>query len=157
VKWVLGWISAQTQAPGLGKQFAHAQAIEGQSQQLQGQARLALTDQSGKQGTESALVEEASQGEKLPKQAMQPGELDDEAHPPGGVLTEKDQAHASPLALNPNQIRDLIQAKSRMPVVANGLRAADQLHALKAQTFAKFKVFPTVETKSWVKKTRILE
>jgi hypothetical protein len=43
-----------------------------------------------------------------------------------------------------------------MPVVANGLRAADQLDPLKAQTFTKFKVFPTVETKSRIKKTRIL-
>jgi hypothetical protein len=43
-----------------------------------------------------------------------------------------------------------------MPVVANGLRAADQLDSLKAQTFAKFKVFPTVETKSRIKKTRVL-
>ena len=69
-----------------------------------------MADQPGQQGPQAAFIQQAAKGEQFPEQAVQQGELDDEAHPAGGVLAVKHQAHLGPLPFHLNQPRNLLQA-----------------------------------------------
>ena len=88
---------------------------------------------------------------------MQQGELDDEAHPAGGVLAEKNESHLGPLLLHLNQAGNLLQAQGRVPVVAHRLGAAHQHHAQAPQPLAQFEIFPAVEAEAGIKQAAALQ
>ena len=88
---------------------------------------------------------------------MQPSELNDQPHPPGWMLSVEDQPHLCSLPLHPNQIGDLLQIQSWMPVIANGLRAAHQDNSKPPQSFAELQVLPAIQTETRIKQASLLK
>ena len=84
---------------------------------------------------------------------MPDGELNDEANPPGGVLSVKHQSHLCSLALFANQLGNLLQVERRMPVIPGGLRASHQTHAHTAKPLTEFKVLPAIELEGGVEQS----
>ena len=110
-----------------------------------------MPDQPTEQRAKAGGIDQPTEGEHFPKDAMEPGELDDQPHPPGWMFAVEDKPHTRPFSLHFHKTGDLVETQGWVPVVPDSVRTLVQLNPHPPQTLTQFQVLPAIEAETGVK------